>query len=144
MKYAKVALLGLWIATLGLWGCAKAPHAQPSATAQVRHLQSRNSKLEEDYRATVAECTRLRKKLTQSEEQCTQLQQERELMRVAARERDDLKQRVTTCQAERDELQAQLMRFGQELQSLAGKLEQATARKDGRPLVSTVSQHSTK
>lgn len=143
MRYTTVAIAILFLSTITFIGCADSP-MQSTISAQMRHLKMRNSKLEEDYRVTVAECIRLKEKLSSVQQQYANLIAERDALQVVADNHSQLKQNLSVCQAERDELQGQLTQFTRELQSLVGKVEQVTSRRSGRPLISTVSMQEQK
>jgi len=103
------------VATLGLWGCAQNPSGSAS-NARIRDLESRNAKLEDDYRAAAAARDQCRKKLASSEEQ----------LQLVVRERDELKLQIDVRIGERDALHGHLIQLGKDLQSLAGRIEAAT------------------
>jgi septal ring factor EnvC (AmiA/AmiB activator) len=128
----KALLIVMVVATLGLWGCAQNPGSS-AHSARIRDLESRNAKLEEDYRAVVSTRDQYRKRLNSTEERKAELTQELE---AALRERDELRQLVSTRQGERDALHGQLIQLGKELQSLAGRIEAATATTANPPVTS--------
>jgi len=125
----KALLVIMVVATLGLWGCAQNPTGS-ATNARIRDLESRNSKLEDDYRAAVAARDQSRKKLASAEEQRAQLMQQVEQLQLVIRERDELKKQVNVRVGERDALHGQLIQLGRDLQNLAGRIESAT----GTPL----------
>jgi len=127
----KALLVVMVITTLGLWGCAQNPTG-PATSARIRDLESRNAKLEDDYRAAVAARDVIRKKLTSTEDLRAQQAEE---LKVVIRERDDFKQQLSQRGAERDALHGQLIQIGKDLQSLAGRIEAAT----GTPLTPPIS-----
>lgn len=138
MKCASKALLVLTaVAMVGLWGCAQ--NKSGSGTARVRELEVRHAKLEEDYRAVVTANDNFRKRLAQAETQRADLARQVRELEDAAREGDELRKQLTTRTGERDSLQSQLLQFGRELQSLAGKIEAAT----GAPVAPSVTPAST-
>jgi outer membrane murein-binding lipoprotein Lpp len=122
----KALLVVMVLATLGLWGCAQRPGAG-AGSARIRDLESRTAKLEEDYRAAVVARDQFRKKLASAEEQRARLAEQVEQLQAVVKERDELKQQVTVRAAERDALHAQLTQLGKDLQTLAGRIESATA-----------------
>jgi len=122
----KALLVVMVVATLGLWGCAQNPTG-PATNARIRDLESRNAKLEDDYRAAVAARDQFRKKIASIEEQ--RLRQVEQLQLVM-RERDELKEQLNVRGVERDALHGQLIQIGKDLQNLAGRIESAT----GTPL----------
>jgi hypothetical protein len=112
----RAILVALLVTTLGVWGCTQS-RGSPSA-ARVRDVEARNAKLEEDYRAAVAEGAALQKRLTAAEKVAAQV-------RSVQQERDRFRQQVTATQNERNALQAQMQQFGRELQTLMGKVDAA-------------------
>jgi chromosome segregation ATPase len=139
MSRANQALLVMLVTTLGLWGCAQ--RSTPGTnSARLRDLESRNAKLEEDYRAAVAARDQARKKVTAVEEKLAHLERRLEELQSALKERDELRQLVTTRTNERDAFQTQLNLFGKELQNLVGRIEAAAA---GGPLLPVTSTDRT-
>jgi outer membrane murein-binding lipoprotein Lpp len=142
MSSAHKALLGVMLVlTVGLWGCTQDRSAGPTA-AKVRDLETRNAKLEEDYRASVAECQAVRKKLAYVEEQAAKWARQAEQLQVVTRERDRLRQQVSSTVSERNALQAHLQQFSRELQSLAGKADAAATGAPGQPVTSATAAPS--
>jgi hypothetical protein len=134
MTCANKALMVLIVVMLlGLWGCTQNP-GSGGGSARVRDLESRNAKLEIDYRAAVAARDQLRK---QAEEQRAQIAQQTEQAQQLTRERDELRQQVTTRTGERDNLQSQLAQFRKELQDLLGRVEAAANGPAGPALTTT-------
>jgi len=137
--YHRASLLYVALLMIGvsaLWGCSKTKiHPQ----ARIRHLESRNRKLEEDYRATMAECVQLRKKLANSLKQSEGLDERIEELQSAAEQRDQLQQQVEVCLAQRDAVQVQMKRFQRDLESLVGRVQQVTGSSSNATLATTVS-----
>ena len=52
MTRARKALVLMVVTTLGLWGCAQEQN-RGSGSARIRALESKNAKLEDDFRAVV-------------------------------------------------------------------------------------------
>lgn len=124
MNSAKKALVVvLLLVTLSFWGCAQ--KQTPVGSARVRDLETRNAKLEEDYRVAVGQRDLARKKQGSAEEEnaslTQQLSQQLEQLQTATRERAELRVRV----GDRDNLHAQLVQLGKELQGLAGRIDSA-------------------
>jgi chromosome segregation ATPase len=120
MKSANKALLVVTVAvSLGMWGCGQGG-GTPQTSARLRDLESRHTKLEEDYRATVAARDEARKKLHALEKQRNGLQQDLE---QARKERDDARQQAAARTLERDGFQTHLHQLGKELQGLIGKID---------------------
>ena len=78
MSRANKGLVILMIATLGLWGCAKGTGPEPTAAEQIKALEAKVSRIEEDLRAAAQARDTVRKKLTALEEQYAQSQKERD------------------------------------------------------------------
>jgi len=115
MVRAKKALILLVVSTIGLWGCARGPVSGSGSPERIRSLESKVSKLEEDFRAAAAARDQLRNQLAAVEEQRALLE----------KERDDLRQQVVTRTTERDSLQVQYEQFRKNLRSLLGQAETA-------------------
>jgi chromosome segregation ATPase len=129
MNCASKALLVLTaIGMVGLWGCSQ--NKGGTANSRIRDLEARHAKLEEDYRAVVAANDGFRKRLAQAETQRAELAKQVKDLEIVVRERDELKKQLVTRTGERDNLHAQLVQFGRELQGLMGKVEAAT---NGQP-----------
>jgi hypothetical protein len=137
----KALFIVMVMATLGLWGCAQNPGSSASS-ARIRDLESRNAKLEDDYRAVAATRDQLRKKLANADDQRVQLAQQVEQLQVVVRERDELKQQVNMRVGERDALHGQLIQLGKDLQNLAGRIESATGTVSTVPVTSAIAQPS--
>jgi predicted nuclease with TOPRIM domain len=138
----KLLLVAFILAVAGVWGCSQ-PGGDSRTAARIRHLESRNTKLEEDYRAALDECVQLRKQLATAQQQCKTLQAQQAEFQTVRAERDDLQQRLTVSVSERDALLTQFNRFNQEVQALAGRLQQATGNRGNVP-ASTVSMQTEK
>lgn len=124
----------LILAPLGLWGCAQERNG--TTGTKLRDLAARNAKLEEDFRVATATTDTLRKKLAQAEAQRADLAKQVEALQEVVRERDELRRQVAARTGERDVLQGQLLQFGKELQTLAGRIEAAATHR-GSPGAST-------
>jgi uncharacterized coiled-coil DUF342 family protein len=128
MSTAKKALaVVLLLITLSVWGCSQ--QHSTTGSARVRDLESRNSKLEEDYRVAVGQRDQARKKLSAAEEESAsltqQVGQQLDQLQTATKERDDLRKQAVARAGERDNMQAQLAQLGKELQNLAGRIDSA-------------------
>jgi septal ring factor EnvC (AmiA/AmiB activator) len=122
MNQAGKALVVFVIAAMGLWGCAQGPAGGPSAE-RMRALESKVTKLEEDFRGAVAARDQLRKKLTTTEEEKGQLAKQVDQLILVAKERDELKQLLNTRTSERDMLQTQFSEFRKGIKTLLGQAE---------------------
>ncbi len=126
----KGTLVLLVVITLGMWGCAQGTGPAPGS-ARMRDLESRHTKLEEDYRGAVAARDQARKQTEALEEERTALQQQLE---QANKEREQLRQQVAARSGERDALQAQLTQFGKELHNLVGRIDAAVGTHVSQPV----------
>jgi chromosome segregation ATPase len=137
MSCAHKALLVITlVTTLGLWGCTQ--NRSGTGAAKLRDLESRNAKLEEDYRAAVADGADLRKKLSDAEDQVALLTRQAAQLPTVLKDRDRLRQQVQTTTSERAALLSQMQQFSRDLQTLAGKVD-AAAGSGGQPLTSATS-----
>jgi chromosome segregation ATPase len=125
---------------LGLWGCSQAGNDARSAAAKIRQLETRNSKLEEDYRAVSSDSTSLRKKLLEADKQIEEVTKQNQELQTVLKERDELQQKLTASTGERDGLRVQLTSFSKELQSLTTRVQQVVGQANSSSLVTTVSQ----
>jgi chromosome segregation ATPase len=126
------------VATLGLWGCAQ-EHRNGPGSARLKALESKNAKLQNDFRAVVAARDQMRKKLIAAEEQKVRLSQQLEEIQAITRERDELRQQVTSRTSERDAIQNQFDQFRKGIRSLLGQADTFSANSQpGQPVTSTV------
>lgn len=114
------ALIVMFVATFGLWGCAQGPTDGPANLERIRALETKNAKLEEDYRSAATTRDQLRKKLADVETQRNQLTEQ---LQAAQREREDLKQQLASRTNERNALQTQYEQFRTTLRDLLGRAE---------------------
>ncbi len=115
--------LGVFLVTLfGLWGCARGPATSSNTTDRIKALEAKTAKLEEDLKAALALNNQLRKKLSDSEDAQTQLQNEIGRLNAVVKERDNMIQTRTT---ERDTVQTQYEGFRKSLKELIGQAEAA-------------------
>jgi TolA-binding protein len=132
-RYKTLAILV--VTSVGLWGCAQGPANGPGSVERIRALESKNAKLEDDFRAAAAARDLLKKKLTSAEEQRTQLGQQMDQLQTAVKERDDLRQQVTVRTNERDTLQNQFEQLRKGIRGLLGQADTAgTPTTAGTPL----------
>jgi len=122
-KASPLFLAVVLFCTAGMYGCTQQKNG--AASAKIRDMEARYTKLEEDYRAVVVTSEANRKKLTQLEAQKVELAKEVEDLRVVVTERDDLRKdrddlrkQLATRTGERDTYQTQLTQFRQDLMSL--------------------------
>jgi len=126
MIYARRGLvIAMVLAPLGLWGCAQEKNG--AANTKIRDLAARNGKLEEDARLATTTSDGLKRKLAQAESQRADLAKQVALLEGAIRERDEMRKQLDSRTGERDNLHAQLVQFGRELQNLAERVEAVTS-----------------
>ena len=113
MRRANKALIVLFVASLGAWGCSQGPTNGPASLERIRTLETKHTKLEEDYRAAAAARDQLRKKTQEQEEQLQALQKEKE----------ELQQQLATRTTERNTVQAQYEQFRSGIKDLLGRAE---------------------
>lgn len=117
-KVLSVMLLAL----LGLWGCARGPAGHSSAQAErIRSLETKCSKLEDDYRSVAGARDQARKQLAALEAERTRLQRDLADKQLVLKERDSLRQEVASRTNERDNLQLRCDRIKKGLQNLLGQ-----------------------
>ena len=122
-------LIVLLVAAVGVWGCSQANPGQSAAQAeQIKALQAKCNKLEDDYKAAAAARDQARKRVAtlederaQIDDQVAQLQKEIEAGKLVIKERDDLRQQVDSRTGERDMLQTRCDKLKKGLQTLLGQ-----------------------
>lgn len=127
MKRMHKALIVAFVASFGLWGCAQGPTNGPASLERLRALETKNTKLEEDFRAAAATRDQLRKKLTEVE---AQREQQAGQLQVLHKERDDLQRQLTARTGERDTAMTQYEDFRKNIRDLLGRAE---AKLPGQP-----------
>jgi TolA-binding protein len=131
MNRAIRAAAVLFVALLGLWGCAQGPTATAQAE-RIKALESKSTRLEADFRAAAAARDQVRQQLAQSEEHVQKLQ-------VIVKERDELRIQLTLRQSERDQVAAQYDTFRTSIKDLLGQAEVAILQfPNGDPVTVTV------
>jgi outer membrane murein-binding lipoprotein Lpp len=140
MSRARKAVSIMIVTTLGLWGCAQEQNRGHSS-ARIRALESKNAKLEDDFRAVVAAREQMRKKLAAAEQERARLNDDLEQLQNAARERDELRQQVKSRTNERDSLQKQFDQFRTEIRTLLGKADSACNPLSDRPVTAAFTKH---
>jgi chromosome segregation ATPase len=124
MTRANKALVVMVTAALGLWGCAQGPANSASASLErIKALEGKCSKLEDDYRAVASARDQLRKKLAAAEEDRGRTQQELNKRQGIMKERDELKQQLSSRTTERDAVQGQFELFRKSIKTLLGQAE---------------------
>lgn len=131
-KLLAVALL----ATVGIWGCAQGPNG---SAERIKALETKVSRLEDDFKTAAAARDQYKKKLSSAEETIAQLRQEVDALQIVVKERDELKVLLKTRTSERDQVAVQFDGFRKNLRELLGQMDAATA-KPQTPAVTPVSQ----
>jgi chromosome segregation ATPase len=132
MTRANKALVVMVIGVLGLWGCAQGPASNSSATLErIKALESKCTKLEDDYRAVASARDQLRKRLAAAEEERAHVQQELNVQQGVIKERDELKTQLAASQN-------QFEQFRKNLKSLLGQAETAALPSPVQPAAATV------
>ena len=128
MKNFSAVSIGVFLlCAFGLWGCGQ--QKTGAITAKINELETRYTKLEEDYRTLQANHDQHRKKLSQIEAERNALESEKtelsnQLQKVST-ERETLRRQVSQRTQERDVAQTNLMQFSKDLQALASRVETA-------------------
>jgi septal ring factor EnvC (AmiA/AmiB activator) len=125
MSRANKALVLLVVAVCGLYGCAQGPTNGAATQERLKALESKCSKLEDDYRAVASARDQLRKRLAAVEEQRARLEQDLEQQQAVAKERDELRQQLSARTGERDAIQAQYDTFRRSIRNLLGQADAA-------------------
>jgi hypothetical protein len=115
------ALSVMFVVFLGLWGCARGPVGQSGQAERLHSLESKCSKLEDDYRAVASARDQARKQVDALEVERKRLQKDLADKQVVLKERDLLRQQVSARTSERDNLQLRCDRLKKGLQSLLGQ-----------------------
>jgi len=131
MTRANKALVVMVIGVLGLWGCAQGPANSSSASLErIKALESKCTKLEDDYRSVASARDQLRKRLATADEERARVQQELNVRQGVMKERDDLKVQLAAAQG-------QFEQFRKNIKTLLGQAESAAAGPAGPPTAST-------
>src|SRR5262245_10107625 len=138
MSRAKRAFAVLVVASLGLWGCAQGTGNGVVSVERMRALETKNAKLEDDFRAALTVRDQLKKKLVALEEQREHLDKQVEQLQVAAKDRDDLRQQLTARTGERDNAQTQFEQFRKNIRNLLGQVEASNTDTPAGPPVTSV------
>lgn len=125
MNRANKALVLLVVTVCGLWGCAQGPTNGAATQERLKALETKCTKLEDDYRAVAAARDQLRKKLAALDEERTKLEQQLEVQQAVAKERDELRQLLNVRTGERDATQVQFEIFRKNIRNLLGQADAA-------------------
>jgi chromosome segregation ATPase len=139
-NFNPLLVAALLFCMMSMWGCNQ--QKTGAISTKIRELETRYSKLEEDYRTLQAAHEQHRKRLNQSEAQRIALENDKtELtsqLETASNERDTLRKQISQRTQERDTAQTNLMQFSKDLQALAGRVESALNTNSPKPNDSTV------
>ena len=120
-------LIVFGLCAMGVWGCSQ--QKNNPVNTKIRELETRYSKLEEDFRTLQASNEQSSKRLSQLEAQTTALETEKSdltaQLDTIVKERDALRTQISQRTQERDSAQANLTQFSKDLQALAGRVEAA-------------------
>ncbi len=133
MRFHK-ALIVVFVASLGLWGCTQGPANGSASVERIRALESKTAKLEDDYRAAATARDQFRKKLAEADARHAQ---QAEQLQALNKEKEDLQQQLAGRTNERNALQAQYEQFRNSLKDLLGRAE-ASLNPPTEPAVTTV------
>jgi chromosome segregation ATPase len=125
----------LFVAMLGLYGCARGPGSSADRTA----LETKIQRLEEDFRAAASARDSFRTRLLATEEKLTQTQKALDQTTATAsqerQERDAARAELKTRTQERDTLQTQYDGFRKNIRELLGTAEAAMNHSQPAPTV---------
>jgi Spy/CpxP family protein refolding chaperone len=121
MFRANKGLVVLCVAAFGLWGCAQG--SAGGAAERIKALETKCSKLEDDYQAAAAARDAAKRKASAFEHERDQIRQE-------------LDQQLTARTAERDAANAQFEQFRKNLRMLLGQADAAAGITSPPPTVS--------
>src|ERR1700722_13012785 len=128
------------LSALGVWGCSQ--QKTGTISAKISELETRYTKLEEDYRTLQSTHDQHRKRIGQLEAQRTTLEAEKtdlsKQLETTAAQREALRNQVTERTRERDTAQTNLMQFSKDLQALAGRVESAVNSNSPSPTATIV------
>lgn len=132
-------LIAMAFGVVSIWGCADSQSTGPSAADRLKALETKNAKLEDDFRAVVAARDQLRRKLAAAEDQQAQLQKEgQEQLQKLTQERDDLRQQVVARTGERDVLMGQFEQVRKGIKELLGQVDAASLKLPTEPATAAV------
>ena len=126
MSLGNRALVVAIVLSLGLWGCAKGP-ANGSAAQQIKDLQSRIVKLEDDFRAVASARDQARAKLKEADDARGEL----------LKQRDDLRAQIKLRTGERDAVNVQYEQFRKAIRDLVGQAETGSLSVPPQPITVT-------
>ena len=112
------ALCVMLVAMLGLWGCARGPAGQSGQAERIRTLETKCSKLEDDYRSVAGARDQAFKQVKALEAERARLQKD---VAQHVKDCDALRQQMVSRTSERDNLQLRCDRLKKGLQNLLGQ-----------------------
>jgi len=127
MSPGSKVLVVLAVASLGVWGCAQGPANGSASAERIRALETKISKLEDDFRSAITVRDQLKKRVASLEEERTGLGQQIEQLQLAVKDRDDLRKQLTVRTTERDGAQNQLESLRKGIKTLLGQVEAASS-----------------
>src|SRR5690242_17551226 len=89
------------VVLLGLWGCARGPVGHSAQAERIHTLETKCAKLEDDYRSVAGARDLARKQVATLEAERTRLQKDLAEKKAIIKERDVLRQQVTSRTSER-------------------------------------------
>ena len=126
-NYSTVSIGVFLLCAFGLWGCGQ--QKTGVIAAKINELETRYTKLEEDYRTLQANHDQHRKKLSRIEAERNALEAEKTALNNQLEklhtDRETLRKQVSQRTQERDVAQSNLMQFSKDLQALATRVETA-------------------
>lgn len=131
MIRAKQALVVLFVATFGLWGCTQGP---ANSFERLRTVEAKNAQLEEELRAATTARDQLKKELASVKAERTR---QADQLLVLQKEKDDLQAQLTARIGERNAVQAQYEQFRSGLKDLLGRAEAGLSGAPVPPVTST-------
>jgi chromosome segregation ATPase len=128
MRYFSPLLFGvLALCVMSLWGCGQ--QKSGIVSAKIHELESRYSKLEEDFRTLQLASEQTRKRLSAAESQRVALEHEKadltKQVEETVGERDSLRKAMSQRTVERDSARSHLSQLNKDLQALASRVESA-------------------
>src|SRR2546421_538103 len=125
MNRAYQAIVVLFVAIVGIWGCSQGPANRAALAERVKILETKCARLEDDLRNVASARDQARHR---AEEQIEQL-------KLATGDRDELKTQLQMRTGERDQVAGQYELFRKSIKDLIGEAETAVLRfPDGEPV----------
>lgn len=127
---------------LGIWGCARAPVAPSAQSDRLRTLETKCTKLQEDYRSVAGARDQAQKQVDALKAERARLLKELNDKQSVVQERNTLREQIATRTNERDTLQQRCDRLKKGLQNLLGQDDpsQPAAATSNNPTLATPTQ----